>query len=163
MLSMEDPIWFSPVNVIHHADELDRVLPVQQKDTKEFRKVIEARAVAVMLTGLIAQSGKDYWMQIVGDEEQSPDVRTICYSDQPSEKFDNAEYQDVEVVEYEEHSMGIPLPEFLAKTKFADHKGYDEDTHILCHVDRGTTLDLPAEDELIEQMKIIDSVCPVRQ
>jgi hypothetical protein len=160
MLDMEDPVWFSPLNVIHHADELDRVLPLKQKSTKEFRKVVEARAVAVMLTGLITKTGRQYWMQVVDDKERSPDIKTICYAEKHSEKFDNAEYQDVEVVEYEKHSA-MPLPEFLAQTKFAKEKGYDKDTHILCHLGKDMAFNLPKEEELKNQMKIINSSCPI--
>ena len=161
MAFLEDPIWFSPLNVIHHANELSKVIPDEQKKSKEFRKVVEANATAIMLTGLIAQTGKEYWMQIVDDKEKSPDIRTICYAEKHSEKFDNMEYQDVEVVEYETHSHE-PLPEFLARTKFGKRDAYDAETHILCHLGKGAILRLPEDkEELKRQMAAIKPTCPV--
>jgi len=160
MAFLEDPIWYSPLNVIHHAIELDKTIPDDQKKSKDYRKIMEAHATALMLTGLMAQTGKEYWMQIVGDEHGTPDVKTICYADQHSEKFDNMEYQDVEVVEYETHSQ-MPLPDFLAQTKFAKGKAYDAETHILCYLGKGATLNLANKKELEQQMIAINPTCPV--
>lgn len=155
-----DPIWFSPLNVILHFTQLSNKLSSTQKKSKEFRKAVEANAVALMLVGLMSKEGKQYWMQIVDDKEQSPDVRTICFSENSSDKFDNYQYQDVEVVEYESHS-NMSISEFLLDTKFKIGKGYDKDTHILCHLGGGVKLDISDELDLRKQMLNINSACPV--
>jgi hypothetical protein len=156
---LEDPIWFSPLNVVHHANELEAALSQEQKKTGEYKKVMEARAVAIMLTGLITIENIDYWMQIVDDKHGSPDIRTVRYAEDNNEKFDNLEQEDVEVVEYEAHTK-TSIPEFLAQTKFAKGKGYDDKTHILCYVGADVNLSLPPDDELKKQMSIITSACP---
>jgi len=157
---MEDPIWFSPINVIHHVHELSIVLNEKQKNSKEFKKVIEANVTALMLMGLMKINGEQYWMQIVDDNEQSPDIRTINYSSKKDEKFDFMDQEDVEVVEYESHSAGN-IPDFPASTKFKKTKGYDSKTHILCHFGEGVVLNIPSEKDLKKQMEVIDSKSPI--
>lgn len=160
MIFPEDPIWYSPLNFIHHANQLNSRLTSKEKNTKEFRKVVEACAVAQMLVGIIAIEKREYWMQLVEDKYGTPDVRTIRYADKHSEKFDNLEQVDVEVVEYEAHST-IPIPEFIAKTKFSNKKSYDDNTVILCHIGGGVSSILPGREEIETQMKDIDSPCSV--
>lgn len=133
MIFLEDPVWFSPINFIHHANILNKSLTPKEKKTKEFRKVIEAYSVAQMLLGVIARENREYWMQLVDDKHGTPDIRTIRYADLHRENFDDMEQVDVEVVEYEEHSM-MSVPEFIVKKKFSEKKSYDKNTVILCHL-----------------------------
>ena len=124
------PIWFSPVNVVYHASQLNQSATEIEKKTKKFRKVVETYMVAIMVTGMTLIDSKQYWLQLVEDKEQSPDVRTVCKSDILDPKFDNMDYQDVEVVGYNS-TGGRSLPEFLATTKFSGLKAYDNKTYIL--------------------------------
>ncbi len=155
-----DPIWYSPVVVLNHVTRLTNSLSEKDRKSKEFRKVVEARAAAITLLGLMKINGTQYWMQIVDDKERSPDIRTISYATEQPEKFDNMEQQDVEVVEYEQHSEGA-IPEFLASTKFGPGKSYDEQTHILCHLGEGTVINLPDITEMKNQMAIINTKSPI--
>ncbi len=159
MTRIEDPIWFSPLNVIHHCNELNKTLTEQEKSSKKFRKVIEAHTVAIMLVGLMILEGNEYWIQVLDDKQKSPDILTGTYG-KPSKIFDNFEYQEVEVVEYEKHSTGN-IPDFLSRTKFSKNKSYDKDTVILCHVGGGATVNLGSEKDLEIQMGVINSSCPI--
>ncbi len=142
MISMEDPIWYPPLNVIHHANLLSKSLSLKEQKSKRFRKVIEAYTVAQMLAGITTKENKDYWMQIVDDKSGSPDIRTIRVIDSSNEKFDLLEQIDVEVVEYESHSQ-ISIPEFIVEKKLSKYKSYDENTIILCHIGYGVKSILP--------------------
>ena len=157
---MEDPIWFSPFTVIQHGQLLLKSLSEKEKGTKRFRKVIEAYSVAQMLVGIIAQEDREYWMQIVGDEYQSPDIRTIRYADKNEGSFDKLEKVDVEVVEYESHA-NLPLLEFIVEKKFSSKKSYDGNTIILCHIGSGVNSFLPDGKEIERIMGSVDSPCQV--
>lgn len=160
MISMEDPIWFPPLAVMYHGNLLRNTLSIEGRKSKKFRKVIEAYTVAQMLAGIMVKEDKEYWMQLVDDKTGSPDIRTVRYSDSPSEKFDFLEQVDVEVIEYESHST-IPIPEFIVEKKFSKHKSYDENTVILCHVGNGVKLTLPKWEEIRRIMEPINSSCQV--
>jgi hypothetical protein len=54
MIEREDPVWFSPLNVIHHASQLNKSLSDEKKKDKKFRKVVEANMAATMLVGLMS-------------------------------------------------------------------------------------------------------------
>lgn len=157
---MWDPIWFSPFNVLVHAEKIRKAATDEVKKTKEYRKVLEAEAAARMLVGISAASKKDYWMQIVDDRFGSPDIRTVCYSDDEHPSFDFLEVQYVEVVEYEDHSTEDLIP-FIDKRKFSKRKAYDQNTHILCHLGGETKVYLPNEIELAKQVANSGINCPV--
>lgn len=157
---MEDPVWFPPLNVIHHGDLLRKSLSAKEKKSKRFRKVVEAYTVAQMLVGIMVKENKDYWMQIVEDKFSSPDIRTIRYADSHDEKFDFLEQVDVEVVEYESHSE-MSIPEFIVEKKFSKYKSYDENTIILCHVGSGVKSFLPDGETIKKMMEPINSPCEV--
>lgn len=160
MISMEDPVWFPPLNVIHHGNLLRKSLSVDEKKSKRFRKVVEAYTVAQMLVGIMVKENKDYWMQLVDDKFASPDIRTIRYADSHDEKFDFLEQVDVEVVEYESHSTNS-IPEFIVEKKFSKRKSYDENTIILCHVGSGVKSSLPDEETIKKVMESVNSSCHV--
>jgi hypothetical protein len=157
---MWDPIWFSPCNVLYHAEKIKAVIPEALKVSKEYRKVIEMEVSAKMLLGIVKASGKDFWLQIVDDERGSPDIKSLCYTDDQNPKFDFLEVQDIEVVEYEAHSSDS-LAEFLSRTKFSAKKAYDLKTHILCHVGSDTTLHLPADHVLAAEVAACNPSSPV--
>lgn len=151
---MEDPVWFSPYKVLSHCHKIKKTATPAIKKTKNYRKVTEAEAVATMLIGLMAANGhkKDFWMQVVDDKYSSPDIRTLCYSDEKHPTLDFLEKQDVEAVEYEDHSKETVV-EFIEKTKFSKMKAYDARTHILCYLGgTSTTVTLRGNAELQKQV-----------
>ncbi|MFA6459309.1 MAG: hypothetical protein WCV79_02860 [Candidatus Paceibacterota bacterium] len=160
MVSIIDQIWFSPLNVIYHGELLKRQLPNEKKKSKEFRKVVEAVTVAQMLIGVMIKEGKEHWMQLVGDNEGSPDIRTISYVESKDEKFDYMEQVDVEVVEYESHTSAA-IPRFIVDTKLTGSKSYDENTVILCHVGSGVKSFLPDGITIKKVMDTVNSPCTV--
>ena len=157
---MHDPTWFSPLNVIRHGDLLVKAISKEEIKTKRFRKVIEAYTVAQMLVGIMVKENKEYWMQLVDDRHESPDIRTIRYADEHLEKFDMVEQIDVEVVEYESHTT-LSIPEFIVDKKFSKKKSYDENTIILCHVGSGTKGYLPDGNEVKRIFSQIKSPCDI--
>jgi hypothetical protein len=157
---MWDPIWFSPFAVLIHAEKIKNAATQKIKKTKEYRKIIESEAAAKMLVGMSLASKKEFFMQIVDDKLGSPDIKTICYSDNKHPTLDFLETQDVEVVEYEEHSTE-DLIKFIERTKFSNKKAYDLNTHILCHLGKTTKIYLPGNKELNEQIARSNINCPV--
>ena len=73
MIFLEDKIWFSPLNVIHHFRELENKLSEKEKTSKGFRKADEMYSVAIMLVGIMKVQGREYWLQAVDDKVSSPD------------------------------------------------------------------------------------------
>lgn len=159
MISMEDPIWFSPANVIYHGNLLRDALSETEKKSKKFRKVVEAVTVAQMLVGMMIKEGREYWMQLVDDENGSPDIRTIRYADDHDDKFDFLEQVDVEVVEYESHTT-LSIPDFIVQKKLSKNKGYDEKTIILCHIGKDEAY-LPDGDAIKKAMSNVKSKCAI--
>lgn len=157
---MHDPIWFSPLNVIHHGNLLKKTIPKEELKSKKFRKVIEACTVAQMLVGIMVKENKEYWMQLVDDKEETPDIRTIRYADKHRENFDMLEQVDVEVIEYESHTR-LSIPEFIVAKKFSKKKSYDENTIILCHIGSGVKGYLPPGDEVKKILGQIKSSCDI--
>lgn len=155
---LKDPIWFAPLNVIHHFAELRNRLPTEKHKTKNFRKAEEMNAVAIMLTGLQLLQKRKYWMQLVGDNEGSPDVRTGTFVPPTKTAADDFSLQDVEVVTYGKYSPESFL-NFLKGTKLSTKKSYDSQTMILCVVQRDVLIP-PFEKckSAIQQMSVN---CPV--
>lgn len=154
---MQDPIWFSPLNVFHHANQLQKATSLDDQKRKEFRKVLEAKITAIMLVGFVLVGGKKYWLQLVDDKEGSPDIRTIMPSENDNPKFDFFDQHDVEVVEYEAHSNG-DIADFLLNSKFSKMDAYDAKTHILCHISLSAKFDMPSlEEDLEKQMSQINT------
>jgi len=133
MIFLTDNLWFPPLNVIHHFRELERqgkIVP----GSKIYRKAAEGYIVAISLMGVMKVLGREFWMQLVSDEEESPDVRTGCY--EKKIRDNDFAVQDVEVVTFDEHASETNLIDFLMNTKLARKKSYDDQTTILCHVHR---------------------------
>jgi len=133
---LENNIWFHPVNIIYHFKRLEKsgeLIP----GTNSYKKAAEAYVTAISLIGLTKILNKDFWLQIVSDEEQSPDIRTGCYH--KLTRDNDFSYQDVEVVTYEQHSK-MDLIDFLCNTKLSKQKAYDDLTTILCHINKITLI-----------------------
>ncbi len=129
---MEDPIWFSPFNVIFHFKIYKS--DSAPKDPRQLKKTEEAFFVATMLVGIMAIQKKEYWMQIVSDKNGSPDIRTGNYKSPRGTPRNTWVTQEVEVVTFDEHSDEKSIPEFLRRTKLSKGKAYDPLTTILCYV-----------------------------
>ena len=75
MIFLEDKVWFSPLNVIHHFRELGNKLSDKEKSSKGFRKAEEMYSVALMLVGIIKSQNREYWLQMVDDKSRSEERR----------------------------------------------------------------------------------------
>ena len=144
---LKDPIWFSPVNVIHHFIKLEQS-PDFVKDSKSYKKACEMYVTAINLVGIIKITGRQSWLQLVDDSEGSPDIRTGCYF--PKNRDDDFASVDVEVVTYEQNSSES-LVDFLLRTKLSPKKSYDDLTTILCHVHKITNIS--SWKEINEELK----------
>lgn len=135
MAYMEDPVWFSPLNVIFHFTQYKN--DSAPKDQRQYKKTEEAFFVATMLVGIMAIQKKEYWMQIVSDKNGSPDIRTGNYKAPRGTPMNPWTTQEVEVVTFDEHSDEKSIPEFLRRTKLSKGKAYDPLTTILCYIRKG--------------------------
>lgn len=133
MIFLADNLWFPPLNVIHHFRELERQRKIVP-GSKIYRKAAECYIVAISLMGIMKTLNREFWMQLVSDDEGSPDVRTGCY--EKKIRDNDFAVQDVEVVTFDEHTSETNLINFLMNTKLARKKSYDDQTTILCHVHR---------------------------
>lgn len=124
---MIDPYWYPALNVAAHFETDLANIPAP-------KKAKEMMAVAIAMAGMQALRGYPYWIQGVSDTEGSPDVRTMCNDKIGRSKSPWGLQQDVEVVTYTEHSATQTLAEFVANTKLAVEKPYDDLTTILVDV-----------------------------
>lgn len=130
MIYMDDPIWFTPLNVIYHFTQL-RSKPSLRGD-RRYKKAEEAFYVAIMLVGIMVIQKRAFWMQIVLDEEHRPDIKTGCFRHPRGTPNNNWITQDVEEVQFEEHSKEDNLVDFLKRTKLSKAEPYGPLTTILC-------------------------------
>jgi hypothetical protein len=125
-------VWYSPRKILLRAAQEETKLGAAFKKSPKYKAVIEARAVALMLLGIEKIQGREYWLQIVDPVEQSPDIRTATHMIETDNRL---AYQDVEVVTLESHSPE-DIDDFLKRTKLSSEKSYQEDTIILCYIDK---------------------------
>lgn len=149
MVYMKDPIWYAPLNVIFHFKKHEN--SASFKNHKHFKKAEEAFFVATMLVGIMAIQERNYWMQIVGDDEGSPDIRTGNYKNPRGTRNNPWTTQEVEVVTFEDHS-NESLLEFLKRTKLSQKKAYDPFTTILCRIKKDVHIP-PLKTLVAELMK----------
>lgn len=155
---LEDPIWYPPLNVAHYFMMLEGCTNEDDKKQKPFRKAEEMFAVSLMLLGIEKAQNRKYWLQAVGDDAQSPDVRTGTFTPPTTSAAPMFSTQDVEVVTYDENSTDS-LFDFLKRTKLSPSSSYDELTTVLCRIRRGAQL--PPLHELHKQLASIGSKVPV--
>jgi len=152
MIFLEDKIWFSPLNVIHHFRELENKLSEKEKSSKGFRKADEMYSVAIMLVGIMKVQEREYWLQAVDDKASSPDVRTGTYRQLEGVKMPEFAIEDVEVVDFDENSPEKSLSDFLKRTKLSNtKKAYDSLTTILCRVK--SSIHLPSFVQLNRELE----------
>lgn len=157
MVYMEDPIWYSPLNVIYHFTEYKND-PVP-KDSQKFKKAEEAFFVATMLVGIMAIQKKEYWMQIVSDKNGSPDIRTGNYKKPRGTPMNTWVTQEVEVVTFDEHSDEKTVIDFLRRTKLSRTKAYDPLTTILCYIRKDFLL--PPLETLVADLRVDNCQSPI--
>lgn len=158
MVFLYNPIWYSPLNVIYHFKKIEARLSNKELSSKKFRKAREAFIAAIMLVGIRLTLNKEFWLQLVGDESESPDIRTGTFILPTKTKADDFSIQDVEVVEYNDHSKET-LIDFLKRTKLSNKKSYDSLTTILCYISRNTHL--PPLRDLHNNLQQDKIMCPV--
>ncbi len=125
-------IWFSPRKILARYEEKKKELGSKIESSK-FKILNEAKSVAIMLLGIQKIQSREYWLQLVDPKEQTPDIRTATHLKELS-NFPLT-YQDVEVVTLEKHS-NEDIESFLKRTKLSESKSYQEDTIILCVVNK---------------------------
>jgi hypothetical protein len=133
-MDLIDPVWFSPINVLYHYARLEQVTPVLKRKSRNFKKATEAYHVAIMLMGIMKWQKREYWMQIVRDEEGSPDIITGTLLVRPGLPKE-MKAQEVEVKEYEEHSEN-DLSSFLKRILLRPSFAYPPTTSILVRISR---------------------------
>jgi hypothetical protein len=151
MIITTDNIWFSPINVLYHFARLESLLSSTERKTRSFKKAKEAYRVAIMLMGIIKLQQRQYWLQIIKDEEGSPDIRTgtfVIETGKPKEFT----MQEIEVVNFEQHS-NENIIDFLKRTKLSPKRPYPSYITFLCDVSK-TTL-LPPYRQIRDELKSI--------
>src|SRR3989338_9962447 len=124
ILFLNDPVWYSPLNVIYHFKRIEKRLSTSERTSKKFSKAREAFVVAIMLVGMRSILNREFWLQLVGDEFESPDIKTGTFTLPTKTQSNDFSIQDVEVVEYNTHSEEN-LIDFLKRTKLSNKKSYD--------------------------------------
>jgi hypothetical protein len=156
MLNKKPIVLFSPLNVIHHYQMLNKAVLISGKKIRSFRKVEEANFVAEALVGRREADGRNYWLRLIGNEEQSPDIKTYSWKE-PKLIGGVMEEHFVEVTEYEAHS-NEPIVEFLEKHKLNKYRD-DPNLIILCRISRETNL--PSLIELKQDLVAKNTVNPI--
>lgn len=152
MIFLEDKIWFSPLNVIHHFRVLENDLSEKEKRSKGFKKAGEMYSVALMLVGIMKVQRREYWLQMESDKTRSPDVRTGTFRKVEGVKMPEFAIEDVEVVDFDENSGEKSLSDFLKRTKLSNSKkAYDSLTTILCRIK--SSIYLPRFKQLNQELK----------
>lgn len=146
-----DNIWFSPINVLYHYARLESLLSSAERKTRSFKKAKEAYHTAIMLMGIIKFQQRQYWLQVVKDEEGSPDIRTGTYVIEAG-KPKEFTIQEVEVVDFEQHS-DEDIVDFLKRTKLSLKRPYPSYITFLCNVSK-TTL-LPPYRQIHDKLKSV--------
>lgn len=57
---LENPLWFSPLNVIYHFTRYKN--ESTSKDQRQLKRAEEAFFVAIMLVGIMGIQKREYWM-----------------------------------------------------------------------------------------------------
>lgn len=98
-------LWLSPNSAINHFELLAREYGRDNavKDV-QFKQQREAWIVAVSLLGIREISDREYWLEIVVDEE-TPDI--YCYYLDVIDNRNHRRVLNIEVTEWEEHSGDI--------------------------------------------------------
>lgn len=131
-------VWFSPHKLIRdylYLSEEER--KAYSADEQKIMK--EAFHGSIMLLGVMKAQRREYWIQLVDPSEQTPDLRTMRLRSRPNQS-DWMDVQDLEVVEYEDHSTET-IDEFLKRTKLSPRKRYPAGTSILCFLNK--TMSMP--------------------
>lgn len=157
MIITTDNVWFSPINVLYHFARLESLPPSSKRSSRSFKKAKEAYRVAIMLMGIIKFQQRQYWLQIVKDEEGSPDIRTgtfLIVSGKPKEFT----IQEVELVDFEHHSKEN-IVDFLKRTKLSPKRPYPSYITFLCYVSKATLL--PPYRQIYDELKSVVAKNPI--
>ncbi len=131
----QEKCWVSPRLVLVYYDELLKTYGDKVLTSREFKKVIEAKVVAIALLGINKFTRLHFMMQVPKAINDSPDIVTMNLVES-DDKPVHMNLQDVEVVEYSERES-LDLGTFLINTKLSPKlakKAYDDKTIILCNI-----------------------------
>jgi hypothetical protein len=156
---LKDPVFYAPLNVLWHYNQHIENLPLHEQKEKRFRKANEFNLAAIALVGIQLDEGNQYWMQLVSDEEQSPDARSGRFLPSEDERAPHFTTQDIEVVSYMP-KPGEDIASFLLRTKLdVKGKSYDEFTTILCHIPGN--IHIPSLQQIARELSNSGAKCPV--
>jgi hypothetical protein len=125
-------IWFSPRKILLRYAQKEQEVGEEIKVSSKYKSIREARAVALLLFGVGKIKNRQYWLQLVGQKEQTPDIRVATYM---SEVNSELRVFDIEVVTLESHSFE-DVDTFLKRTKLSTNKYYPESTIFFCNIDK---------------------------
>lgn len=127
--------WFSPIEIINRFESLRSIYGDLITSQPEFKKAREMFIGAVTLLGAYELSpSNNYWLQL-NRQSNSPDVMAGKQTERKGEDI-LLEIAQMEIVEFEEHFPSNSIIEFLKKTKLSSKKSYDENTMIVCMVNK---------------------------
>lgn len=132
---VKEKCWLSPRLVLVYYDEILKKHGDKLFTSRDFKKVLEAKAVAIALLGIHKYTKGHFMMQVPKDVNSSPDIVTMNLKES-EDKPVHMQLQDVEVVEYSKHSEE-DIGSFLINTKLSPtiaKKAYDDKTIILCNI-----------------------------
>jgi hypothetical protein len=141
MNSNDKPIWYSPVRVLtDYTATVSKFGVDAVNEQREFAKVIEARAVAVLCLGLYSAFKCPWFMQLCDDDP--PDAVIMRVSpDTPG----TIEKVRIEVTSYFQHGGKQPTTSLLEQLKttktFEKYDKYDKTYAILIEIGYGYTID----------------------
>ncbi len=127
--------WYSPKEIIIRFESVRKVYGNTITSDPLFKKAREMYTGALALAGAYELSEENnYYMQL-NTQTESPDVVAVRLVEKINEPV-NAEIVQMEIVEFEEHSKTNDLVEFLKINKLPPRKIYDEETMIICLVNK---------------------------
>jgi hypothetical protein len=133
-------LWFTPGYMIQCGIQARKKFREEGKRApSEMSKALnESYATAVACLGFNKLMNKEFRLQLVSPQERSPDIRVSYEVPAPegSRHDEWLNYWDIEVVTLDEHSSEQDADDFLKRTKFAATKSYDQETIILCYINK---------------------------
>lgn len=131
----QEKCWVSPTLVLIYYDKLLKKHGENIFTSRNFKKVIEAKVVAIALLGISKYTKTHFMMQVPNAVNESPDIVTMHLVESDNKPV-HMNIQDVEVVEYSERET-VDLGTFLINTKLSPvkaKKSYDDKTIVLCNI-----------------------------
>ncbi len=129
----KDP-WYSPVEVIDRFEQL-RSMFGEKIDDPIFKTAHEMFSAAIAVLGSYVLSSENKYFLQVNKQGRSPDVMAAKQLERDGKPI-QALLTQIEVVKMDDHWEGNDVVEFLKAKKLYPVKDYDENTTILCIVNK---------------------------